>query len=84
MSALTWEEPPANGRDRWASIAAELRAHPGRWAKVAEDEWPSAAGCIKRGKFAAFRPAGSFEAAHRSVVGRKGDVYARYVGGEDA
>jgi hypothetical protein len=60
-------------------IAAQLRAHPGRWAKLPDLNFGSA-GDIKYGRLAAYRPSGSFEA-----VIRRGAVYARHVGedGED-
>jgi hypothetical protein len=92
-SALEWADPPAAKRDRGTlpRAAAELRAHPGRWAKVltAATAGSSQAAAIKTGRHAAFRPAGHFEAATRSAGKTpKGtqiyDVYARYIGEPEA
>lgn len=33
-TALAWEEPEAGGRFTWVATVAELKANPGRWAKV--------------------------------------------------
>lgn len=61
--------------------AEEARSHPGVWFKLlSKDSEPKAwntATQIRNGTRAAFRPAGSFEAAARGK-----DVLIRYVGGE--
>lgn len=86
MSVIRWEEPPG-GREKARSsfdshaIAAALRRRPRCWAVVAEN--PASGGLstqIERAHFAAFNPAGSYEAVRRNVAGVN-TVYARYVGG---
>lgn len=65
--------------ERNDAVAAQLRARPREWAKIAT--YPrrgnaySVAADIRAGTLKSFRPAGTFEA-----VGRGGDVWARYVG----
>ena len=83
---MKWEEPPENsGRwgKAWAAEAAELRAHPKRWAllteKITPDQARIFASQIRRGELVVFRSAGDWEA--RSI-GIK--VYARFVGEPDA
>lgn len=91
MSVIRWEDPPesrkgkAGGRGfvrnpRWQAVADELRAHPGRWAVVAEGENAGISGHIRRGKYAAMQPAGSFEAQCVGAGGEFPIIYARYVG----
>lgn len=88
MSDIVWEEPPPSRygakRDGWNRIAAELRANPGRWARIRECETRGRASVwaqqVRQGQSSAWLPAGSFEAASRSVDGTY-VVYARYVGG---
>lgn len=86
---MKWEEPPlsprtARGRT-WKAEAAELRAHPGQWAVIAERPRYERSRAydlsvnVKQGRIAAFRPSGSFEAAVR-LDGDMHKVYARYVG----
>jgi hypothetical protein len=89
-SDIVWEDPPgtATGRPgvRHAAIAAELRARPGEWAKVATAASSQMARDIKKARYLAYVPAGSFEAVsrnNRTVNGRKSpvaEIYARYVG----
>ncbi|MFH8409575.1 hypothetical protein ACH4FX_33055 [Streptomyces sp. NPDC018019] len=68
---------------RFTAAAEMLKARPGQWARVQKREKraraATAAYQINRGLLAAFRPAGSFEAASRTVDGEY-LVYARYVG----
>lgn len=65
-------------------IAAQLRTHPGREARVFEYDEPKTAAMtarlIRRGERAAFGP--GFEAKSRTVDG-KGLVYVTYVGQSD-
>lgn len=84
---LRWEKPPTSGpldarRFDSHAVAADLKSRPGEWAVVAEN--PGNAGLSTRIKdarqMAAFAPAGSFQACHRTVNGVK-TIYARYVGG---
>jgi hypothetical protein len=88
-NGLEWEEPPASnyGRQRidHRAVAAELRKHPGEWAKIAVGAQRMAHE-IKAGIMVAYRPAGSFEAVSRNArptEGRKtlvADIYVRYIG----
>jgi hypothetical protein len=95
---MEWADPPRieqhDGR-RGAKVmeeeARELRAHPGKWAIVRS--WPagsnsagSAGGTvnsIRKGRFAAFRPEGSFDAVSRHDPEGVLHVYARYTGEEE-
>ncbi len=86
MSGIVWEEPPGRvrrGHYDWRAIASDLRAHCGRWARVAEYDTPGSAAAtasrISKGKRPPFGPAGTFEAASRKA-GDGWAVYARYVG----
>ena len=86
--SLVWQDPPEShtGRPgaprRWVEEAAELRAHPKRWALIKTmpegSNARSFATQARRGDKAAFLPIGAWEFR---VTG--GDVYARYLG-EDA
>jgi len=87
MGDIVWEDPPQDRRShygRHAKIAAELKAHPGQWAKIMTDANVSHTALIKNGGVKAYQPAGSFEAVarnSRTVDGRtRCDVYARYIG----
>jgi hypothetical protein len=93
-SVLEWADPPPTNRGKGGGdlashlrgAADELRAHPGRWAKVlASQSNPAQAVRLKTGRLVAFRPAGSFEATLRTVGKTPEgkplyDLYARYVG----
>jgi len=83
MTALQWGTPPPDSRKArdWATVASQLRARPGEWAKVLEAGSGSYATQIKKGGLACFRPAGSFEATTRLVSKNpnKFDIWARYV-----
>lgn len=90
---IRWEEPPPAkaatrpqaGHSRYAAIAAELRAHRGRWAVVYEGRTTGGTALathIRMGHMKCFTPAGDFEATMRAINGR-GLVYARYLGDEE-
>lgn len=88
MTGIVWEEPePADyGTPQLPhyEIAAELRQHPGQWAKILTSVNLAYGTKINNGRLAAYRPAGSFEAVVRNTRpeggSSVGDVYARYVG----
>lgn len=86
MSEIEWAEPPTapNEPGRWTAVADELRANPGRWAKIKVDASDTTlAHRIKHGAVVGFRPAGAFEARSVSWASdgkRRFDIYARYVG----
>lgn len=69
--------------------AEELREFPGRWGVLRDPDFDwrnqtQASGVahgINTGKYAAFRPAGSFEACTRMVNG-EAKLFVRYVGDE--
>jgi hypothetical protein len=88
-TTVTWTEPPGpnrRGRRPWEEIAAELRAHPGEWALVAENVSSVTTHAITRGTFRAFEPAGAFESVSRrgeNCEHGRTNAYARYVGGPD-
>ncbi|MYX36749.1 MULTISPECIES: hypothetical protein [unclassified Streptomyces] len=71
-----------------ADIATQLEAHSTEWGKVAAAKTPAAAYSlaqrIKTAHFQAYEPAGSFEAAARTIQARGAKpefhVYTRYVG----
>lgn len=85
---IRWEDPPAPRSKpprpwRWVAEAAELREHPGRWARLTTDSanLRSAAAMahnIRAGLLRAFQPAGAFEA-----VARGDEVWVRYVGHDE-
>jgi hypothetical protein len=91
VQIVRWEEPPppktrtrptSEGHSRYAPIAEQLRANPGRWAVVLEGRrgaGTALATHIRMGHMKCFTPAGDFEATMRAVNGR-GLVYARYLG----
>jgi hypothetical protein len=85
-TGLRWEDPPATARqsrnpDRYAGEAAELKAHPGKWAVLTNAKTRSAAYSIKRGvehaTYPAFAPAGAFE-AKTVTASDVTSVYVRY------
>jgi hypothetical protein len=92
---IRWQDPPPaklgqTGKPRAVIghelIAVQLRRRPGVWGVVQEVPFISMlATYISRGKYAPYRPAGSFEATTR-LEGDVHVVYARYVGagGSDA
>ena len=83
---VIWEDPPGplrTGSVSHLGVAQELRDNPGRWGIVkvhgkAQDS-SSMANTIRKGVTGAWKPAGAFEAAARTVNGEH-RVYARYVG----
>lgn len=94
---LRWEEPPPNQLPTrpWTTrhshlkeLADELRARPGNWALVFEQEGPASgrAGAmathIRLGQVRCFTPTGDFDAVTRKVENIT-CVYARYVGEPD-
>jgi hypothetical protein len=84
---LHFEDPPPSRqygpRTDHAAAAAELKARPGEWAVIARHMTPAAArtaaGRIRCGFPAAYKPAGSFDAAARTVDGEY-RTYAMYRG----
>lgn len=85
---LRWEDPPPEqtGRHKHRrfdhpSIAAELRAQPGRWGLIFVGSRASRlATSITNGVLAAYRPAGDFEAVSRIRPDGRDAVYVRYLG----
>lgn len=89
MSAVTWQEPPADdgrakGREpKYLDIAAALRERPGDWALIAEETWATMANQIRSGGLVAFRPRGAFEARPVAIDGKpasRAQIFARFVG----
>lgn len=76
MANIKWQEPPADGRSgEFHGILQELKAHPGRWALIAEGVSASRSTTIKRTP--------GYEATVRKSKqgnGSKYDLYARFVG----
>lgn len=97
---MKWEEPPESGgfekkkRNVYTKEAEELRSHPGVWGLVdiipvdRDAHARTVANSIIHGKYAAFRPEGSFNAVSRKVPGDDGNlvikVYGKYVKAEAA
>lgn len=93
MPQVHWEEPPPTkvpDRKRkraWEDEAAQLRASPGHWARIAEYEktdYGKATNLqrtVNKGYVPAFEPSGAYEGTVRTV-GDIVKVYARYVGEE--
>lgn len=89
MSVIRWQDPPPARQSQIGKpkgiiahelIAIQLKRRPGEWAVVQEVfVISSLASQINVGKYAPYRPAGSFEATTRIEDG-KHVVYARYVG----
>jgi hypothetical protein len=86
VESIQWSEPPLDSRGggrRHRPIAEALKNKPGEWAMIGT--YPNArssgqiAYAIRQASLVAYRPAGAFEA-----VGRRGQVFARYVGETDA
>lgn len=91
---IRWEDPPPGhpsrtrgGRKpagRYDALAAELRAHPQRWALVGEtDSWTAAANAcnpIRRASIECFEPRGDFEAVARALRDGTVGIFARYLG----
>lgn len=79
------EPPPASGRQReYAMFAQALRDNPGRWAILPGPPRSGISSQVQQGKYAAFRPAGAFEAvSRRSLDDNKPRTYVRFVGDPD-
>jgi hypothetical protein len=88
---IRWETPPPDRRAGTGipvfdheAIAAELRAHPRRWAVVFEGRYGMGgyATFIRTGRHAAYRPVGHFDAVRRYAAADDDVmiVYARYLG----
>jgi hypothetical protein len=77
------EPPPSNrGNDRlYHWFANQLKANPGKWAKL---PLPNKAGIstnIARGRMPAFRPAGHFECVYRAEIDSTDKWnFVRYIG----
>jgi hypothetical protein len=73
--------PGPSGHETWENEAAELRANPGRWARIFTSKTHQGAlqfaKYVRDGARVAFRPPGTFDA-----VARGNDVWIRYIGGE--
>ncbi len=84
MTDLEWREPPTLPRgpgapSKYRPIGDQLRARPQEWAVIAHDVSRSVASQIKRHQ--ALGP-GRFEVISCGE-GKRGDVYARFLGDED-
>lgn len=86
IGVIRWEDPPPShnpgqrGMFVAELVARDLRANPGRWAVVAENNGNvGLAAGIKGGRYPALRPAGAFDAVSRSRGGIF-TTYARYLG----
>lgn len=81
---IKWEDPPAQVRQgrpgKYLELLAELRKHPGRWARL-DRASSSTASNFNSGKVAGIKP-GEFEAVTRRVDGKVG-IWVRYVGGTE-
>ena len=74
---LEWVEAPPEKkigkqpkRPKYYSIARQLKANPGKWARILKDANTGTATLIKKGGYVSFRPEGDFEAVARTN-GRK-------------
>ena len=73
MSIIRWEDPP-RANTSWVAVIAELREHPGRWARVFEPSQNlrraqnARTSCVKHGA----------EAVVRKVNGEGHGVWARW------
>ncbi len=84
---LHFEDPPPSrqyaGRIDHAAAVAELKAQPGRWAVISKHRTAAAAntaaGRVKHGFPAVYKPAGAFDAVARTVKGEH-RMYAKYRG----
>lgn len=85
---IRWEDPPPSRGGKLAAtvhidVAEKLRKRPGQWGVIAvystNRAASSAAQMIRSGRWAAYSPAGTYEAVAR-VVEQESRVYARYIG----
>lgn len=89
MNGIAFGElPPRSAAyTKHAPIAAELREHPGQWARIARYAQASTAQQvaykIRHAHLKSYAPAGAYEAEWRRE-GAGGAVWARYAGGGDA
>ena len=93
MTTIRWADPPPHGNTgnmhnrmaKYQAVADELRANPERWAIIAEDLAAGSCGTlasrIRKGT-GPFAPKGAFETRCSAPAGGRGQVYARYIGGE--
>ena len=83
MSTTTepvWADLPAQrGEPVWSELADQLREEPGRWALLGQQIARATAHHIQTGRYASFRPAGTFQARVRNTNGNRADVYVRAV-----
>lgn len=81
---LQWQDPPTSRKaGKYARIAAELKKRPGKWALINTATTRATTTTIRQGKWPAFAPGGTFEAAAAKRPDGKYDIYARYVGGAE-
>lgn len=82
---IVWEEPPPRVRKggkpaTWNPVLDALRAHPGEWARIAENASKWFSGSLQQGRVGNARK-GEFEATFRCTNDDgTGCAYARYVG----
>jgi hypothetical protein len=62
--AVTLMDPPSLGRLDWASIARQVREHPGQWCRVPRSFNPTVAMHIRRGNYPHVQPS-EFEVTTR-------------------
>lgn len=86
-SQITFEEPPDKVRYDWDAIATQLRAKPGEWAKVFENDRTSLATAIRIRGVQALHPDKGFEVRTRNnkkfPTPRTCTLYLRYVPEKD-
>lgn len=78
---IQFQDPPERTIRDWDSVAQALRANPGRWALIGEDEGISVANAIRQG-IKAIPKEGGFEMTtsntRRDVSPPTCDIYLRY------
>lgn len=85
---LIWEDPPRPPQPKWSEQAAELRAHPGKSARLATntnyDLLSALKSRIKRGKIKGMEP-GEFDAVVDRLTpgGDEWGLWAWYIGGSE-
>jgi hypothetical protein len=88
---MDWQDPPETRQDakvkktgKYGDFAAELRLHPGQWARLPGKKAASMVTAIMNGHYTDFRPAGAFEATARGIdpVSKQASVFVRYIGFE--
>jgi hypothetical protein len=91
VSEVEWGPPPKSEAEErvrydWDKIAKQLRARPGEWAKIFEDDRTSVVNAIRQGAVKPLQPALGFEVRTRNNVRypvRRCSLYLRYVPGKD-